>query len=318
MNDPLISDIRQKLHSSKRVLIVSHIRPDGDAVGSVLGLGLALQAVGKKHQMVLTDGVPSIFSYLKGVDQIHTRPDGNFDAIITLDCSDLVRLGEAMDGHPMPDINIDHHITNLNFARINLVDTEAVATAEILALCLPKFDLPVTKPVADALLTGIITDTIGFRTSNMTPRALRITADLMEAGADLPDLYSLALLRRSYDSARLWGVGLSKLQREGSLVWTSLTRADRQAIGYSGRDDADLINALAAITGVKIAIIFNEQNGDAVKVSWRAQPGLDVSSVALSFGGGGHQAAAGAEIQGTLEEVQEKVLAATKALLEIP
>jgi bifunctional oligoribonuclease and PAP phosphatase NrnA len=315
MVEPVVEAIRRRLSEANKILVVSHVRPDGDAVGSVLGMGLALQEAGKQVQIVLPDGVGGMFSYLPGFDQIKSKVVGEFDVIVTLDLSDLSRVEGVLEGHGMPDINIDHHITNLNFAELNLVDTTAVATTEILAEYLPDFNLQITQPVAEALLTGIISDTIGFRTSNITPKALRIAAELMEVGADLSSLYSQVLTKRSYTAIRLWGLGLSKIQKEGSLFWTTLTKDDKQAAGYNGKDDADLINTLSAIDGMKIAIIFVEQTKSSVKVSWRAQPGIDVSRVAMSFGGGGHSAAAGAEIQGTLTEVQARVLMATRAVL---
>jgi bifunctional oligoribonuclease and PAP phosphatase NrnA len=317
MVEPVVEAIRRRLAEAHKILIISHVRPDGDAVGSVLGLGLALQEAGKHVQIVLPDGVGGMFSHLTGFDQINNKVMGDFEVIVTLDISDLSRVEGVLEGHGMPDINIDHHITNLNFAELNLVDTTAVATTEILAEYLPEFNLKVSQPVAEALLTGIISDTIGFRTSNITPKALRIAADLMEVGADLSTLYSQVLTKRSFNAIRLWGQGLSKIQKDGSLFWTTLTKDDKHAAGYNGKDDADLINTLSAIDGMKIAVIFVEHNKSSVKVSWRAQSGIDVSRVAMSFGGGGHSAAAGAEIQGTLTEVQARVLEATRAILSV-
>ncbi len=169
--------------------------------------------------------------------------------------------------------------------------------------------------MASALLTGIITDTIGFRTSNMTPKALRLAASLMEKGANLPELYQAGLVQRSFAAARYWGMGLSSLQKKDRIIWAMLTQADRLTVGYNGNDDADLTNLLSSITECEVAVLFIEQKDNHVKVSWRAQPGLDVSRIAYQFGGGGHPTAAGAEIAGTMEEVQTAVLAATEAML---
>jgi phosphoesterase RecJ-like protein len=316
MDEALLDQAGQALKAAQRILVTSHIRPDGDAIGSVLGLGLSLQAAGKGVQMVLYDGVPAAFRFLEGSRQILNKPEGDFDVSVVLDCSDFQRAGNSLHNHAIPDLNIDHHPTNQNFARINLVDVEAVATAEMIARFLPLFGLPLEKPSADALLFGLITDTLGFRTYNMTPRALRVAADLMEAGGDLPSLYFAGLLRRSFEAARFWGVGLTALQRQGSLAWTTLSLADRRNAGYPGRDDADLINILTTVEGIDIIIVFVEQPNGTVKVSWRSQPGLDISWLAVQFGGGGHAAAAGAEVPGTLEEVQERVLSATRNLLQ--
>jgi phosphoesterase RecJ-like protein len=304
----------RRLQEAQRILVISHIRPDGDAIGSLLGMGLSLQAAGKEVQMVLADGVPASFRHLPGSEQVVTQAEGSFDLIAVLDCSDLKRVGSALSGLPVPDINVDHHPTNLNFAHINLVDEAAVATAEMLAHYLPRFGFPITEPVASALLFGVITDTLGFRTYNMTPNTLRVSADLMEAGGDLPTLYYHGLLRRTYEAAKYWGVGLSHLQREGRMVWTALALEDRRAVGYPGRDDADLISVLSSLEEVDVAIIFIEQPGDRIKVSWRSQPGFNVSEVAFRFGGGGHKAAAGAEIEGGLAKVQVEVLEATRKI----
>lgn len=309
---PSIKDMFQNAH---RILVTSHIRPDGDAIGSLLGLGLALQQAGKQVSMVLSDGVPSSFHHLTGSEQVIRSSESIFDLTVAVDCSDLGRTGNALGERPV-DLNIDHHITNLKFGKVNFIDAEAVATSAILAEQLTGWGLAITKPVADALLTGLISDTIGFRTSNMTPKAMRLAADLMEAGANLSELYHQALVQRSLNAVRYWGQGLSRLQKKKRMVWTTLTLEDRKVASYPGNDDADLNNILSTIVGFDVAVLFVEQKGDRVKVSWRAQPGFDVSKTALGFGGGGHPAAAGADIQGKIETVQEQVLAATLAMLE--
>ena len=149
----------------------------------------------------------------------------------------------------------------------------------------------------------------------MSPQTLRVAAELFEAGADLPVLYDKALLTRSYEAARYWGTGLSTLQLEGRLLLTQLTLEDRQSVNYPGRDDADLINILQTVDDADVFVIFIEQNNDRVKVSWRARTGFDVSKIALQFGGGGHKPAAGAEIQGSIDEVVVDVLTATRPIL---
>jgi phosphoesterase RecJ-like protein len=306
---------KERFGAAQRVLLVTHIRPDGDAVGSLIGLGLALQQNGREVQMVIEDGVPSEYRMLEGSSQVLRKPEGQFDLVGLVDCSEVERAGNVLKDWPMPDINIDHHCTNMGFARVNLVDPQAVATAEIVADLIPALGMKITTPVAAALLTGLVTDTIGFRTSNVTPKALRLAAELMETGVDLSELYKRTLIDRSFEAVRLWGAGLTKVERTGRLVWTTLTKADREAVHYPGRDDADLINILAAVEDTDISVIFVEQPNGSVKVSWRAQPGFDVSKVALQFGGGGHAAASGAEIDGSLADVQTAVLEQTRPLL---
>jgi bifunctional oligoribonuclease and PAP phosphatase NrnA len=300
------------LGESQNILVASHIRPDGDAIGSLLGLGLALQANGQQVQMVLADGIPAQFQHLPGSETVKHHPVGSFDVVCLIDCSDVLRAGFELPGGGQPDINIDHHITNLNFGKINLVDSKAVASAEILAELIPLAGLKIDERVASTLLTGIITDTIGFQTNNMTPRVLRLAAELMEAGANLTELYRIALSNRSFEAIRFWGEGLSRVEREGRMIWTTLTMEDRKRANYPGRDDADLINLLSSVNSADVYMIFVEQPKGTIKVSWRSQLGYDVTGIAASFGGGGHPSASGAEIAGEIGEVQQAVLNATR------
>jgi phosphoesterase RecJ-like protein len=300
---------------SNIIAVVSHIRPDGDAVGSVLGLGLALQAVGKNVQMILEDGIPKTFRHLHGSDQILNQIRFPIDCSIILDCSDKNRTGNIFSSDIVPDINIDHHKTNVGFGKINIINVASTSTTEMLSELLPIWGVEINQQVAEALLTGMITDTIGFRVPSVTPNTLRIAAELYEKGANLPNLYAKALLGRSYRAARYWGAGLSALRLDNRLLWTKLTLEDRIAVKYPGRDDADLINMLQSVEGADIFIIFVEQSEDKVKVSWRARKGFDVSTIATSFGGGGHAPAAGAEIKGKIDDVIENVLSETRTLL---
>jgi bifunctional oligoribonuclease and PAP phosphatase NrnA len=308
--------IKDRIKAAQRVLVTSHIRPDGDAIGSSLALGLAILDVGKNVQVVLSDGLPANFKHLPGAGMIRTQADGDYDLSICVDCSDLKRVGGALNGNPKPDIVIDHHITTEAFGVLNLIEAEAVATASILVRHLPEWGLTITAPVAANLLTGLVTDTLGFRTSNTTPEALRQAANLVELGADLGSLYFKSLIRKTFPAAKYWGIGLSNLQRADGIIWTSLTLADRAAAGYTGNDDADLINLVSSIDEAEIAIMFVEQDERKTKVSWRAlNPDIDVSIIASQFKGGGHKAASGAEVSGSLSEVQERILAASRQAL---
>ena len=308
--------IKQRLDEANNVLITSHIRPDGDAIGSLIALGLALESAGRHVQMVLADGIPSNYHHLEGSQKVVKKPNGPCDTFIVVDCADFKRIGKVFDEYGQPDLNIDHHVTNERFGKINLIEPEAVATSAILTDHMPAWGYEITKPIAAALLTGIVTDTLGFRTSNMTPQAMRQAATLMETGVDLPDLYGRALVRRSYQAARYWGAGLSSLERADGIVWGTLTLADRKASGYHSNDDADLINIISAIDDSAVGMIFVEQEDNHVKISWRAlEAGVDVSKIATHFGGGGHKAAAGADIEGKLLDVQFEVLKKTREML---
>jgi bifunctional oligoribonuclease and PAP phosphatase NrnA len=315
MND-LQKKIKSRIQAAHRVLVTSHVRPDGDAIGSSLALSLALKDAGKQVQVVLSDGLPDGFRYLPGADMVSTHPEGEFDLVVSVDCSDLERIGPALDGYHAPDIVIDHHVTTEDFGTLNLVEPQAVATASVLTDHMPEWGLKITAPIAANLITGLVTDTLGFRTSNTTPATLRQVAHLMEIGADLSQLYYRSMVRRTFVEAKYWGAGLSSLQRADGIVWATLTLADREASGYTGKDDADLINIVSSIDDAEVAIMFVEQSSNNTKISWRGlKPHVDVSQISLQFDGGGHKAASGAELSGSLAEVQERVLAATRKIL---
>jgi phosphoesterase RecJ-like protein len=299
------------------VLLLTHQRPDGDALGSMLGLGHMLRALGKKAFPVLAEGISSVFRYLPGSGDIRSQLPSSFDLTVLVDCADTERISlpESAPRIP-PDLMIDHHVTNGMFAAVNLVDPAAAATAELITDLIDGLQLPMSPDAAMCLLAGVVTDTLGFRTSNTTLHTLAVVERLMQAGASLPETVERSLHRRSFAAARYWGAGLARLQRDGEIVWTSLTLADRLAAGYPGRDDADLVNILSSIDGPAVAVIFVEQEGGTIKISWRAEGGLDLTPLAISFGGGGHPAASGANLPGELAEISGQVLARTKEWLE--
>jgi phosphoesterase RecJ-like protein len=270
--------------------------------------------------MVLKDKIPDNFRFLEGSELIVTQPHKGYEYVIVVDSAEIERTNTEFD-FAYADLNIDHHKTNTNFGKINLVVPNAAATAEVLAEILPELGFRITKPIADALITGIVTDTIGFRTTNVNPDVLRLVASLMEAGGDLAGVYYKTVVEQSLASARYWSAGLSKIKMEDGLVWTTLTLEERKAAGYPSRDDADLVKVLSAIEGAKIAVILTEQDEGYVKISWRlcgsVETSLDVSEIARIFGGGGHKAAAGADVKGNLDNILESVLDQTKDALNM-
>ncbi len=316
MNKDLVQQTRLRIEQAERIMVTAHTRPDGDAIGSVLALGLGLQAEGKKVQMVLADGVPNALKFLPGSEQIANKQRDEADMVIVLDSGNLERVGNVLDDVEHIDVNIDHHPDNTCFAEVNIVNPKAVSTSQMLAELFPELGLKLTPQVASNLLAGLITDTIGFKTENMHPEVLRLAADLFEAGANLPKLYHHAVSEKTYEAARYIGAGLSQLNHQNGMVWTTLSLQDRTEANYPGRDDADLVNIISAIDSADVAMIFIEQHNNQVKVSWRTRSvEIDVSRAAHHFGGGGHRAAAGAIIEGSLTDVQADVLEITRNLL---
>jgi len=309
-------ELKDLINSSEMIVVVSHLRPDGDAVGSLLSLSLSLASSGKTVNPILVDGLPYRFEFLPGSDLVKKDLPASWDLLICVDCADFERTGlEKKILQRTPVVNIDHHPTNTTFGNLNYVEPHAAAAVEIVYDIIRALKLPEDRAIRNNLMAGLLADTIGFRTSNVHPGTLRIAADLLDQGADLSELYGYVLNQRTFSAAKYWGLGLEKVQQLGQLVWASLTLADRKVSGYSENDDADLINFLSTIEDTNVTVLFIEQPNGKVKISWRARDGIDVAVLAKRFGGGGHKPAAGAMVDGSLLEVQDEVLSATKAYI---
>jgi len=306
----------QLIRSAHCPLLICHIAPDGDAIGSLTGLGRALRQMGLEPIMACSDPIPARFNYIPGVSAIVQDVSVAFDLIISLDCSDLKRLGHfsqmpTFGGVPL--LNVDHHLTNLGFGDVNLVDPHASSAAEIVLWLLEHMALPLDAELATCLLTGIVADTRGLRTSNVTIQVMDAVLRLMRAGASLSYVTHHSLDYRPTSAIRLWGAALSQLQIEGRVIWASIPLAVRRAVGYVGNGDAGLVSFLVSADDADVAVVFVERDDGRIEVSLRAMPGFDVAQVALQLGGGGHALAAGCNLPGPPEEAQARVLDALRA-----
>jgi phosphoesterase RecJ-like protein len=301
---------RDLLAGCSRPLLVTHIAPDGDAVGSLLGLGWALRVQGAAATLTCQDPLPIRFDFLPGFNEVTSEPEGDFDLLVSLDCSSPDRMG-SIESHTgsVPLLNIDHHVTNLDFGTVNLVDAEAVSTTHILYDLISDLGVALDERIATCLLTGLTTDTRGFRTSNVTSDVMRIALELMEAGALLPVITRNGLDRRPVGALRLWGAGLSRLKVVDGVVWASLPLEVQRAIGCEGLGDAGLTNLLLSAEEANVAVVFVETSNGQVEVGIRSVPGFDVSGIALELGGGGHPRASGCRVSGPLEEAEKRILA---------
>lgn len=299
------------ISSAKRTLLICHVSPDGDAIGSVLGLGLALRRRNQDVVMACADPVPESQSYLPHANEIIQSPSGAFDLVVSLDCSDLERLGTAYNPQHLsgiPTINIDHHRTNIQFGQLNWVEPTAVATAQMLVRLVAALDVPLDIEIATCLLNGIVTDTRGFRTSNTSPEVMQTVSELMNAGASLPELTDRIFNHRPLGTIRLWSLVLPHVHLDRRILWGEITQDMRRRADYVGSGDAGLVNFMSSADEADIAVVFDELSDGRVNVSMRAMPGYDISRVALELGGGGHAQAAGCTLSGPIEEARADVL----------
>jgi len=302
----------QAVKDASSVLIVTHVNPDGDAIGSMLGLGAALQNMDKTVTTAVDDGVPKSLRFLTGADDVYAKlTTRKFDLLIAVDAGDEERTGDVGAygrRNSQTEINLDHHPTNTFFGDIHLISAEAVSATEIVARWLEHMNQPLTDDIAACLLTGLVTDTMGFRTSNVTADTLGIAQKLMEPGVSLRDITARTLESKAFNSIKLWGQVLDSVELEDGVVSVNITRADQDAISKEDTSDAGLVGLLNQIDEAQVAVVFTELPDDRVKLNFRSKLGYDVGSVALELGGGGHTQASGARVDGTLEDVRERVL----------
>ncbi len=209
---------------------------------------------------------------------------------------------------PAPVIVLDHHITNLRFGTLNYVDAAAASTAQIVLDLADALSVPVSREAAICLLTGLVTDTLGFRTSNVTSRVLEAAVRLMEAGADLYAIAERSLGRRPLSVMRLWGHALGQLRFEDGVVWVEVTREMRARAGVPDEDDGGLVSHIINASEARVAAVFGEMDDGTIDVDLRSRPPYEVASAALSLGGGGHRQASGCRLPGPLADAEAKVL----------
>ena len=302
----------QLVQDAERILVVTHISPDGDAIGSMMGIVNALRAMGKTVDAAVDEGTPAFLSFIDGSETVHAKLEsGDWDVMISSDASDEERTGAVGAygrAHSKHVINLDHHVTNLFFGDAYIVKVDAVSSTEVVWLWLKHMGVTLTRDIAVALLTGLATDTMGFRTSNVTAETFGIAQDLMQAGASITEVTARTLDSKPYRSFKLWAGALQSLALDGQVVSVNITQDDMKNASVTDVSDAGLVGLLNQVNEAMIAVIFMEAEGKRVKLSFRSKNGYDVGSVAMALGGGGHRQASGATVEGTLEEVRERVM----------
>ncbi len=301
-----VLDLKEK--SVGNVAIIGHIRPDGDCIGSCLGLFNYLKAVYPQVETKVYLGDPAPrFAYLKGFDQINTifAQEVSFDLCICLDCSDEERLG---DGKPIlqlakHSICIDHHVTNTRYAGENVVEPEASSTCEILYGLMKEEGI--TREVAECLYTGIIHDTGVFKYSCTSAKTMAIAGRLMETGIDFTDIIDGSFYRKTYLQNQILGRALleSVSFLDGKCIFSVVRLKDMKFYGVTSKDLDGIVEQLRLTEGVECAIFLYEIESQIFKVSLRATGDLNVAEIAGYFGGGGHIKAAGCTMSGTIYDV---------------
>ncbi|MHA0856011.1 DHH family phosphoesterase [Paenibacillus sp. CMAA1364] len=304
-------------------LVVSHVQPDGDAVSSTVVVGWLLSCLGKKFTLVNEGSIPHRMEFLMLSDTILDMginpPSRVFQHVICVDCADFMRVGltKQFFAEDALILNIDHHPTNDGYGAVNLIKSDAAATAEILYDLVGKFSIEWTEAAATAVYTGLLTDTGGFRYSNTTPKVMRVVSELLTYGVDGPWLSEKLLEEMTPSQMRILIKALSTLEMssDGLISWVHITSESMKECGAINEDLEGIVNFPRNIQGVEVGILFKVIDDTAVKVSLRSSGKVDVAALAQQFGGGGHMRAAGCRIEGTLDEIVPNVLEQVRQLL---
>ena len=316
--DPIIKTIK----SSDHLLLASHSEPDGDAVGSLLALGLALGKLKIKATLYNPSPIPAVYRFLPSVERIvrHMKKANTYDVALILDCGDLARIGDASDtvSRIPVIINIDHHVSNTRFGDIQLIDTTACATSEIVCRLIKALNVSIDKDIATSIYTGILTDTGSFRFSNTNEAAFAISKEMTEWGVDPYKVAQQVFGTYSLGRIKLLNLALDSIEisDNGKLSIMTVTRSMLEETGTQAEDLDGMINYARRIEDVKVAALIQEQKNGSVEssnfrryhVSLRSDSTVDVAAIASSFGGGGHTSAAGFQIETTLLELKSEII----------
>lgn len=315
-----VEQIGEVLRSHQSFILLSHVRPDGDAIGSQLALGFSLMAMGKTVRMINEDGLPENLAFLPGSDRIESPPAEVLDVevAIALDTATKPRLGDAAlhaaSGAKLW-INIDHHVSNPKYGDLNFIDSTSPATGQILYDLITGLDMPLPDETRDAIYVAVSTDTGSFQYPSTTARTYEMAADLTRRGVNVGEINSKTYDDHPYRRLELMRALLNTLERSGDGVLAHWELRDQTRIDLALRpeDSEGLIDVIRAIRGVQLAVFFEELEGGKIRVSMRSKDRrLDVCKIALEFGGGGHALAAGIRMAGPLDEAKQKVLGAIR------
>jgi phosphoesterase RecJ-like protein len=305
------------LHQAQRVLIFSHINPDGDAIGSLLGLAHALRAIGKQPLPIASSPIPSNTRGLPGIETVQIYQPGmklpEADLVWLVDTATLERIGPIYTDHEAdllsrPLVIVDHHVTNNGQGRLSLIDPRSASCCDLLLRLLRAMDLPITPDVATCLLLGLTTDTQSFQVSSTNPAALRAAAELIEAGAEQRKVVNAIYFSMPISTVRLSALALAGLRHEDGLFWANVTQAMLREAGASDEASDDTVSQMQRISGLRIGALFKERVDGTVKLSLRSVPGINVAEICALWGGGGHAQAAGATLPMNLAQAEAEVI----------
>ncbi len=314
-----LDTILEEIKKAETIVILTHEVPDGDAIGSSLGIGLALEEIGKNVDIIIPEYSKS-FAFLPGIEKLKKSTDvERYDLAIALDCADI----KILKGYTKyfekakTKIVIDHHSSNIMYGDINFVNPVAPACAQVLIGMFNYFKIKLTKDIATCIMTGIITDTGGF-SYGATTETFEFAAEILSLGVNISEIFIKALRTKNKANFELTKRAMDRLEffENGKVAFSYITCKDQEEVNAVTGDHEGIVEVGRNIDGVEVSIFLHEVKGKGFKISLRSLEYVNVASIAIMFGGGGHIKAAGAYGNGTIEQIRDKVLSEVRKQLK--
>jgi bifunctional oligoribonuclease and PAP phosphatase NrnA len=312
----MLSQVVEMIEATHRFAITSHVRPDGDSLGSSLGLYWLLRALDKDAEVIMRDPVPHSYRRLPGAENVRVAPsvDDTYDAVFVIECSDITRPG-LVDLESKFVVNIDHHSTTALFGTINWIDSTASAVGEMIYNLCKAVGVRVTKEIAECVYTALITDTGSFHYSNTTERTFKIASELVRAGVKPAKVSEAVFGSHAWSKIELLGEVLATVRRDasGRVAWMRQTLEMQNRTGATEDDGDGFVNYPLSVNEVEAVAFLKECGTGVYRTSLRSKGDVNVARIAEKFGGGGHRNAAGCTLNGDWEDAEETI---TQLLLE--
>ncbi len=315
-----LEQIAGLIRQARRIAIVTHERPDADALGSSLGLAHALRKVGKDVRILSYEHIPENLQFLPGIETVVPGdPEPDTDLVVAVDAGEASQIGErlyrAILRHQLPLVVVDHHESNTGYGTVSAIFPQKAATAEVILDLLGILGIPLDPTIATCLMAGIVFDTRAFSVPDTTPETLESTARLMRGGGSLYQVMAAYKGQHRSAALRLWGEALRRLQVQDGVGWTAISREMYRATGTRMEDTEGLANFILDASDVWISLVFRERpEGGPIRASGRARPGINLVPLARAFRGGGHKMAVGFDVDLPLEDAVEATLARLEEL----
>jgi phosphoesterase RecJ-like protein len=316
----MLGQVVELIEKKRCFAITSHMRPDGDGLGSGLALYWMLTSLGKDVEVVLRDRIPPAYTILPGSEDVFVQPDltREYDAVFLMECSDVERPGLPSLKNQFV-VNIDHHSTTEDFGQINWIDPTAGAVGEMIYNLAKALGIEFTKEIAECIYTAILTDTGSFHFSNTTERTLKIASELVRLGVEPARISQALFYSYPFSRIKLLGLVLSTIERDesGKIAWVTVNQETMYEADASEEDSDGIVNHALSIDEVEAVAFFKELSTGVYRISLRSKGKNNVAKVAELFGGGGHRNAAGCRISGNLEEIKQRVIESLQAAVGV-